>query len=71
MSIKALEEHENSLESWRIKLADHFCEDPNTFKLEECFNVLDQFLEKMRAILNVCISIRIISKSKLNRTNHF
>ncbi|XP_076666241.1 FH2 domain-containing protein formin 3 isoform X2 [Andrena cerasifolii] len=34
------------LETWRRSLAEFFCEDTNTFKIEECFKVFHQFCQK-------------------------
>lgn len=34
------------LENVRKSLADFFCEDTNTFKIEECFKVFHQFCQK-------------------------
>jgi hypothetical protein len=51
--IAKLAEHEARLESWKAKLAEHFCEDSSNFKLEECFAILERFLEKIKNILNV------------------
>ncbi|CAK9292009.1 unnamed protein product [Gordionus sp. m RMFG-2023] len=36
------------IERWRIILADFFCEDRATFKLEESFKIFYNFLEKLR-----------------------
>ena len=55
MSINVLEEQDKHIEPWRLKLADHFCEDPSVFKLEECFNILERFLDKIKTILNVTV----------------
>ena len=27
----------------RVEVAEYFCEDPNAFKLEECFNIMHKF----------------------------
>lgn len=36
------------VESLRLKLADFFCEDAATFKLEECFKIFQNFCDKFR-----------------------
>jgi len=36
------------LESMRRTLADFFCEDVNTFKLEECFRIVHNFCTKFK-----------------------
>lgn len=36
------------VEVLRLKLSEFFCEDPNTFKLEECFKIFQTFCEKFR-----------------------
>jgi hypothetical protein len=52
-SINELNEKDSNVDEWRLKLADHFCEDSNLFKLEDCFSILDKFIEKIKTILNV------------------
>ncbi len=59
-SISKLEEHEACLDTWKLKLAEHFCEDPTCFKLEECFAILERFLEKIKNILNVIILLNLL-----------
>jgi hypothetical protein len=48
-----LEKKEKDLETWKCRLAEHFCEDLTTFKIEDCFNILFRFCEKMKAIIQV------------------
>lgn len=36
------------LERVRIRLAEFFCEDVNTFKLEECFRIFHSFCTKFK-----------------------
>jgi inverted formin-2 len=36
------------LESMRVQLSEFFCEDPSTFKIEECFKTFYQFCEKFK-----------------------
>lgn len=38
----------NELESLRLALADFFCEDPPTFKLDECFKIFQTFCEQFK-----------------------
>ncbi|XP_075163670.1 FH2 domain-containing protein formin 3 [Haematobia irritans] len=38
----------DAVDSMRLKLADFFCEDPATFKLEECFKILQTFCDKFK-----------------------
>ena len=49
--IHKLENKEASLDAWKSKLADHFCEDTSLFKLEDCFNILFKFCEKIKKCL--------------------
>ena len=44
----SIEKNENILESWKIKLANHFCEETSIFKLEDCFSILYKFCEKFK-----------------------
>ncbi len=53
-TINTLEKKEKDLEIWKSRLAEHFCEDISTFKLEDCFNILFKFCEKIKFILQVC-----------------
>ncbi|XP_045205613.2 formin-J-like isoform X2 [Mercenaria mercenaria] len=41
-----LKEDLKDMESLRLELADFFCEDENTFKLEECFKILQTFCDR-------------------------
>lgn len=36
------------LETTKIQLAEFFCEDPTSFKLEECFKIFYNFCEKFK-----------------------
>lgn len=38
----------DAVESMRLKLADFFCEDPASFKLEECFKIFQIFCDKFK-----------------------
>uniref|UniRef100_A0A1I8PVT7 FH2 domain-containing protein n=1 Tax=Stomoxys calcitrans TaxID=35570 RepID=A0A1I8PVT7_STOCA len=38
----------DAVDNMRLKLADFFCEDPATFKLEECFKILQTFCDKFK-----------------------
>uniref|UniRef100_A0A1I8NG97 FH2 domain-containing protein n=1 Tax=Musca domestica TaxID=7370 RepID=A0A1I8NG97_MUSDO len=38
----------DAVDSMRLKLADFFCEDPATFRLEECFKILQTFCDKFK-----------------------
>uniref|UniRef100_A0A1B6D1V3 FH2 domain-containing protein n=1 Tax=Clastoptera arizonana TaxID=38151 RepID=A0A1B6D1V3_9HEMI len=46
--VGALQKDMNELESVRKSLSDFFCEDPGTFKLEECFRVFQGFCIKFK-----------------------
>ncbi|KAL3880416.1 hypothetical protein ACJMK2_032656 [Sinanodonta woodiana] len=46
--VKELQEDLKDAESLRLELCDFFCEDPNTFKLEECFRILQTFCERFQ-----------------------
>ncbi|XP_055689213.1 inverted formin-2 [Lutzomyia longipalpis] len=46
--VQILERYMLDLEKMRIKLADFFVEEVKTFKLEECFKILQNFREKFR-----------------------
>ncbi|KAK6173050.1 hypothetical protein SNE40_016584 [Patella caerulea] len=43
-----LKEDLKDIDALRIELAEFFCEDPNTFKLEECFKTLNIFCERFK-----------------------
>lgn len=46
--VHILERYMLDLEKMRIKLADFFVEEVKSFKLEECFKILQNFREKFR-----------------------
>lgn len=43
-----LQKRMKDVEATRLKLADFFCEDSKTFKLEECYKIFQTFCEKFR-----------------------
>lgn len=46
--ITLLQEGTQEIENLRLQLADFFCEDSATFKLEECFKIFHNFSEKFK-----------------------
>ncbi|OWF45788.1 FH2 domain-containing protein 1 [Mizuhopecten yessoensis] len=46
--IKELQADLKDMESLRLELADFFCEDRNTFRLDECFKALHTFCERFQ-----------------------
>lgn len=46
--ITVLQQNLKEIECLRIQLADFFCEDPSTFKIEECFKIFQNFCEKFK-----------------------
>lgn len=40
------------VESLRLQLAEFFCEDPASFKLEECFKIFQNFCDKFKQAVN-------------------
>lgn len=49
--IHLLEQTEKNITNWKTRLTEHFCEDPSLFKLEDCFNILGKFCEKIKTCL--------------------
>lgn len=50
--VQMLERAVKEVETVRLQLAEFFCEDPNSFKLEECFKVFQNFCEKFKQAVN-------------------
>ncbi|XP_037939301.1 formin-J isoform X2 [Teleopsis dalmanni] len=46
--VEVLQNGMKEVERMRIKLANFFCEDPSTFRLEECFRIFQSFCEKFK-----------------------
>lgn len=46
--ISVLKSGMDAVESMRLKLADFFCEDPASFRLEECFKIFQTFCDKFK-----------------------
>lgn len=46
--VQMLQRDMKDVESVRQRLAEFFCEDPNSFKLEECFKIFQTFCEKFK-----------------------
>lgn len=40
------------VETLRLQLSEFFCEDPASFKLEECFKIFQSFCEKFKQAVN-------------------
>ena len=59
------EEDMAELENLRKELADYFCEDKTTFKLEECIKIFSTFCEKFQKakqveLLNLELNLQIL-----------
>lgn len=46
--VQLLQRGMKEVEALRLQLSEFFCEDPNTFKLEECFKIFHNFCEKFK-----------------------
>lgn len=46
--VSNLQRKMGQLESVRVQLAEFFCEDPKSFKLEECFRIFHSFYCKFK-----------------------
>lgn len=46
--VQMLQRGMKEVESLRLQLSEFFCEDPKTFKLEECFKIFQTFCEKFK-----------------------
>lgn len=60
-----LKEDLKDMESLRLELADFFCEDLKSFKLEECFKILQTFCErfskaKLVSIISSSIQLHLL-----------
>lgn len=50
--VQMLQDGMKEVENVRLQLAEFFCEDPNSFKLEECFKVFQNFCDKFKQAVN-------------------
>lgn len=50
--VQTLQRGMKEVEALRLQLTEFFCEDPNTFKLEECFKIFLNFCEKFKQAVN-------------------
>lgn len=46
--VQMLQRGMKEVDALRLQLAEFFCEDPNTFRLEECFKIFQTFCEKFK-----------------------
>lgn len=46
--VELLQRGMKQVEAVRLQLSEFFCEDPNSFKLEECFKIFHNFCEKFK-----------------------
>lgn len=58
--LSELQEDLKDIESLKLELADFFCEDPGSFKLEECFNVLNTFCSRFKKAISVSVDIFLV-----------
>ncbi|RNA03088.1 FH2 domain-containing 1 [Brachionus plicatilis] len=65
-NINELKSKENKFEEWNLKLANYFCEDPVSFRLEECFNILFAFAEKIKNAKST--KTEIVATVKIKKT---
>lgn len=50
--VSMLQRGMKEVEALRIQLSEFFCEDPSSFKLEECFKIFHNFCEKFKQAVN-------------------
>lgn len=50
--VSMLQRGMKEVEALRIQLSEFFCEDPGSFKLEECFKIFHNFCEKFKQAVN-------------------
>lgn len=50
--VSMLQRGMKEVESLRLQLAEFFCEDPASFKLEECFKIFQNFCDKFKQAVN-------------------
>ena len=43
------------LDKLRLELADFFCEDEKTFRLDDCIKTFHEFFEKFHKAIQVCV----------------
>lgn len=55
------------LEVLRSQLAEFFCEDPNSFKMEECFKIFYQFCEKFKQAVRENEKRRVLEEQAILR----
>ena len=64
-----LKEDLKDMESLRLELADFFCEDEKTFKLEECFKTLQTFCDRFNKAKLVSLFFLLLIVTMLNFLN--
>lgn len=50
--VEMLQRGMKEVEAVRLQLSEFFCEDPNSFKLEECFKIFQNFCDKFKQAVN-------------------
>ena len=48
-----LQQDFDEMEEIRLELAEYFCEERNTFKLEECIKIFNMFCQKFKKAIQV------------------
>lgn len=62
-----LQDGMRELEVLRGQLAEFFCEDPNSFKMEECFKIFYQFSEKFKQAVRENEKRRVLEEQAILR----
>ncbi|XP_063697263.1 FH2 domain-containing protein 1 isoform X2 [Culicoides brevitarsis] len=65
--VSMLQDGMRELEVLRGQLAEFFCEDPNSFKMEECFKIFYQFSEKFRQAVRENEKRRVLEEQAIQR----
>ena len=50
--LNSLKEGLQEVEKVKQTVAEYFCEDPNSFKLEECFKIFSNFCQRLENFIN-------------------
>lgn len=64
--ISELKEDLKDIDSLRLELADFFCEEPATFKLEDSFKTLQNFCDRFKKAIQVSIDNRTVGVTRVH-----
>lgn len=66
-TVNTLQNSIKDIDNMRLELAEFFCEDPDTFKLDECFKIFQNFCNKFKEAIKENKRRQLLQEQALQR----